>query len=152
MAAAAADYESDNDSLVATKRRRVKQNLIDDEAEDDDDDEDDEFKGKNIPDVLCSRYLFHSHGMTTKHFDVIFFTEIRKLKAQLAAPLDFDDAGNDVNADTASEVSVKKVSFSSFCLFLALYLCIIIEHCPQCGKVPLCSVCGVLCFNLKIIG
>ena len=40
-------------------------------------------------------------------------TEIRKLKAQLAAPLNFDDASNDAIADTASEVSVKKVCVSN---------------------------------------
>jgi hypothetical protein len=47
MMASAADYESDNDSLVATKRHRVKQTWMDDEAEDDDD-EDDEFKGNGL--------------------------------------------------------------------------------------------------------
>jgi len=43
---AAADEESDNESLINTKRHRVKSSWIDDEADDDDDDEDDEFKGK----------------------------------------------------------------------------------------------------------
>ncbi|KAK3748182.1 hypothetical protein QZH41_003257 [Actinostola sp. cb2023] len=83
MAAADDGDDSDNESLVATKRHRVKSNWIDDEADDDDDDDDDEFK------------------------------EIRKLKAQLAAPLNFDDASNDAIADTASEVSVKKLKNKS---------------------------------------
>jgi hypothetical protein len=60
--------------------------------------------------------------MSLMHIWYCSFTEIRKLKAQLAAPLDFDDASNDVNADTASEVSVRKVSTYKLSVCLSAWL------------------------------
>ena len=38
------------------------------------------------------------------------FSDIRKLKAVLAAPLDFGDGENDVDGDTASEVSAQQTA------------------------------------------
>ena len=56
--------------------------------------------------------------------DSLFFSDIRKLKAVLAAPLDFGDGENDVDGDTASEVSAqptaKKVLFGVFILTMTL--------------------------------
>lgn len=74
LMSAAMDADSDDEQLIIGKKKpKSKSTAWIDEEAEDDDDDDDEFK------------------------------DIRKLKAALAAPLDFGDGGND--GDTASEVS-----------------------------------------------
>ncbi|XP_067018365.1 WD repeat and HMG-box DNA-binding protein 1-like [Acropora muricata] len=77
LLATAVDGDSDDEQLIIAKKKQKKSNAWIDEEAEDDDDDDDEFK------------------------------DIRKLKAVLAAPLDFGDGENDVDGDTASEVSAQ---------------------------------------------
>ena len=49
-----------------------------------------------------------------------FPADIRKLKAELAAPLDLGEGEHEADGDTASEVSVKKVCSIPLTLYLNL--------------------------------
>ncbi|XP_015762017.1 PREDICTED: WD repeat and HMG-box DNA-binding protein 1-like [Acropora digitifera] len=80
LLATAVDGDSDDEQLIIAKKKQKKSNAWIDEEAEDDDDDDDEFK------------------------------DIRKLKAVLAAPLDFGDGENDVDGDTASEVSAQQTA------------------------------------------
>lgn len=76
----AMDGDSDDEQLIIGTKKQRKKSNAWIDEEAEDDDEDDEFK------------------------------DIRKLKAALAAPLDFGDGENDVDGETASEVSAPQAS------------------------------------------